>query len=356
MHELLGDGAAAAPCTVRVVRGGEVAAVRRSSPDSAIVALIRSTDPRAAVAARLAGADVVLPCIDENAPEPDALATARAAAALLAGRDRQIRDRTRDAAHEVAGQASSLALVAQLLGPQEPPQRAAQLRELAARGRALAWRADRPHRARGVAVELIDLTATVRSLVPDGAGPDERAGHAESATNVGRAERAGTAGPDDPRGRPDHGGHGPVIRVETPPAPARVLVDPGRLAAALAELTGNAVRAGARTVTVRLGPGPAGNRAGVEIAVEDDGAGLPAGWMPDLVGQPFVGGRPGSAGLGLAEVAEFAADHGGTLTIGPRPAGPGTRAVLRFPAPPGPGVPALRPALRPALLAPLSPP
>lgn len=51
---------------VLVVRAGDVAAVRRSSPDSAIVALVRSTEPAAAIAAQLAGADLVLPWTDET--------------------------------------------------------------------------------------------------------------------------------------------------------------------------------------------------------------------------------------------------------------------------------------------------
>ena len=60
MHELLREGADAvtSPSAVRVVRAGEVAALRRSSPDSAIVALVRSTEPAEAIAARLAGADI----------------------------------------------------------------------------------------------------------------------------------------------------------------------------------------------------------------------------------------------------------------------------------------------------------
>lgn len=319
MHELLGDGAdaATASSTVRVVRGGDVAALRRSCPDTAIVALVRSTDPRAAVAAQLAGADVVLPCADQSAPDAEDLAAARAAATLLAGRARQIRDQTREAAHEVAGQASSVALVAQLLGPQEPPQRAAQLRELAARGRALAWRAGRVGRARGAAVEVVDLSAWVPSLLA--ARADETVG-------------AVAAAADDPDGRVEPA---PTIRVAAPPEPAPVLVDPARLAAALAELTGNAARAGARTISVQVAA-EAGDGPGFCLTVEDDGVGLPAGWTPDRVGRPFVAGRPGGAGLGLAEAAEFAADHGGSLTVGPRPAGPGARAVLRFPAAPPP--------------------
>ena len=114
MHELLREGADAVTWTsaVRVVRAGEVAALRRSSPDSAIVALVRSTEPAEAIAAQLAGADVVLPCADDTEPDQADLAAARTAARMLAERARVVRDQTRAAAHEFAGHASAVAMVA----------------------------------------------------------------------------------------------------------------------------------------------------------------------------------------------------------------------------------------------------
>ncbi len=155
MHELLREGADADTSTsaVRVVRAGEVAALRRSSPDSAIVALVRSSEPGEAIAAQLAGADVVLPCADDAEPAEADLAAAVAAARMLAERARLVREQTRSAAHEFAGQASAVALVAALLGPDGPAQRADQLRGLASRGAELAWRAGRVARSSGTSVE-----------------------------------------------------------------------------------------------------------------------------------------------------------------------------------------------------------
>ena len=300
MHELLREGADAG--TVRVVRAAEVAALRRSSPDTAIVALVRSTEPAEAIAAQLAGADVVLPCTGDAVPDQAVLSAARAAARLLADRSRQLREQTRAAAHEVAGQASAVALVAQLLGPQEPAQRSAQLRALASRGAELAWRAGRVGRARGTAVELVDLAAAIRS----------------------------TCGEPAP-GQPD-------VHIQAD-APVPALVDRFRLASAMGELLDNSRRAGARVVTVRvavepeIGDAGAGPSGWATVSVVDDGQGLSDGWTPGEGFPPFVSGwtEPGD-GIGLAEVAEFAADHGGMLTVQQRPDAAGVVAVLRFPA------------------------
>ncbi|ACV78398.1 ATP-binding protein [Nakamurella multipartita] len=278
---------------VLVVRAGDVAAVRRSSPDSAIVALVRSTEPAAAIAAQLAGADLVLPWTDETPPREADLAAARVAARLLAGRARGVRRQTREAAHEVAGQAGALTLLAELLGPDQPPTRAEQLRRLAARGAQLAWQAGRVARTAGAVVERVDVAAVVHALART--GPAELDLHVDA------------------------------------PAPVVALVDQARLIRSLEQLIDNARRAGARQLTLRVSgrPGP----AGVRVLVVDDGPGLPAGWTSQTATTPFVSGWAEPAdGLGLAEVADFAADHGGTLRVTPRPDAAGVRVELRLPA------------------------
>src|SRR3954453_4916373 len=119
MHEAFGPGGdPAAGNPVLVARVGDVAALRHSSPDSAIVALVRSTNSDEAIIAQLAGADLVLPCADIEAPSPAALDAARAAATVLAHRARMAREQTKDAAHEFAGTASAVAMAAQLLAPE----------------------------------------------------------------------------------------------------------------------------------------------------------------------------------------------------------------------------------------------
>jgi PAS domain S-box-containing protein len=307
MHELLREAVDAATSTsaVRVVRAAEVAALRRSSPDTAIVALVRSTEPAEAIAAQLAGADVVVPYTGDTEPDRADLTAARSAARMLAERARGVREQTRSAAHEFAGHSSAVALVAQLLGPNEPAQRAAQLRALASRGAELAWRAGRVARSNGTSMEVLDLAATLRAICHSRQSPD----------------------------RID-------LRLDTD-AEVLAVVDRSRLASAVGRLIDNSRRAGARVVTVRVAAEQApGDQAAVSsgpsiwatVTIVDDGQGLPDGWSSGEALAPFVSGwaEPGD-GLGLAEVAEFAADHGGVLDVGPRSGAEGVTAVLRFP-------------------------
>ena len=56
----------------------------------------------------------------------------------------------------------------------------------------------------------------------------------------------------------------------------------------------------------------------LEIAVEDNGAGVPADLMPHLF-DPFVTTKPSGTGLGLALVAKIIGDHGGIIECDSRP-------------------------------------
>jgi signal transduction histidine kinase len=69
--------------------------------------------------------------------------------------------------------------------------------------------------------------------------------------------------------------------------------------------------------------------AGVEIAVEDRGPGLPPEIRERLF-HPFATGRRGGVGLGLALAHRIVVLHGGTIHLEDRPGG-GTRALLLFP-------------------------
>ncbi len=60
------------------------------------------------------------------------------------------------------------------------------------------------------------------------------------------------------------------------------------------------------------GDGSGKKRVPLEIAVEDTGGGIPANLMGHLF-DPFVTGHEGGTGLGLALVARFVADMGGTV-------------------------------------------
>jgi signal transduction histidine kinase len=104
------------------------------------------------------------------------------------------------------------------------------------------------------------------------------------------------------------------------------------LTQAAANLVENALRhtpQGTR-IAVRLNSGA---ETGVCLTVEDDGPGVDAGDLPRLTHRFYRGERsrtsPGN-GLGLSLVAAVAELHGGALRL--HNAGPGLRAVLRFPS------------------------
>lgn len=110
------------------------------------------------------------------------------------------------------------------------------------------------------------------------------------------------------------------IGISAPPVSA----DPARLRQVFANLLGNAAQAGARRVEIR--GGSRGDHVGVIVA--DDGPGVPAGLRERLF-EPFVSGRPGGIGLGLAVSRRILERHGGSLTLVEE--GPGAVFELRLP-------------------------
>ncbi len=98
-----------------------------------------------------------------------------------------------------------------------------------------------------------------------------------------------------------------------------------------AEAMGAPPRAPGETVghiTVRVAQG----EDAVEIAVEDDGIGLPQGDERDRLAEPYVTHKAKGTGLGLAIVKKIMEDHGGTLSLeDPAQGGGGARAVLTLP-------------------------
>ncbi len=93
-----------------------------------------------------------------------------------------------------------------------------------------------------------------------------------------------------------------------------------------AEAIGEGRADGQITLTTSFRPGVRlsvpGSQARVslplEIAVEDNGAGVSAGLMPHLF-DPFVTTKPSGTGLGLALVAKIIGDHGGIIEYDSRP-------------------------------------
>jgi signal transduction histidine kinase len=110
----------------------------------------------------------------------------------------------------------------------------------------------------------------------------------------------------------------------------RLSGDAQLLERALRNLLRNAVeaeRAAGREGTVRAA---VERRAdGVEVVIEDRGPGLPAAVRERLF-HPFVTGRPGGVGLGLALAQRIVVLHGGSIGLEDRRGG-GTRVRIHFP-------------------------
>lgn len=117
--------------------------------------------------------------------------------------------------------------------------------------------------------------------------------------------------------------------IEVAQEPCLAEGDAGLLREALANLAHNAVRHAPQrgVVTLSAAAGP----DGCELAVVDDGPGLPAE-VAARAGERFVKGRASAgAGLGLAISSAIIERHGGRLRLEPRRDGPGLRALLRWP-------------------------
>ena len=122
----------------------------------------------------------------------------------------------------------------------------------------------------------------------------------------------------------------PDLEVSLVPAPTIIIVGlPAGLRLSVDNAIANAVKHGGAS-KVQLSA--VSSRAGVEIAVDDDGCGVPEDERLKVFGR-FNRGSTAShsgSGLGLALVAQQAELHGGTTTLETSPLG-GTRLLLRLP-------------------------
>ena len=122
------------------------------------------------------------------------------------------------------------------------------------------------------------------------------------------------------------------LDVSLVPAPTVIIVGlPAGLRLAVDNAIANAVKHG-RATRVQLSA--VSSRAGVEIAIDDDGVGVPEEERT-LVFDRFSRGSTAShsgSGLGLALVAQQAELHGGTASLEQSPLG-GARLLLRLPGP-----------------------
>lgn len=124
----------------------------------------------------------------------------------------------------------------------------------------------------------------------------------------------------------------PDLDVSLVPAPTVIIVGlPAGLRLAVDNAIANAVKhGGARRVQLSA----VSSREGVEIAIDDDGVGVPEEERK-VVFDRFSRGSTAShsgSGLGLALVAQQAELHGGTASLAASPLG-GARLLLRLPGP-----------------------
>ncbi|BBY57707.1 sensor histidine kinase [Mycolicibacterium sarraceniae] len=124
----------------------------------------------------------------------------------------------------------------------------------------------------------------------------------------------------------------PELEVSLAPSPTCIIIGlPAGLRLAVDNAIANAVKHGGAT---RVQLSAVSSRDGVEIAVDDNGSGVPKAERSEVF-ERFKRGSTAShsgSGLGLALVAQQAELHGGTASLANSPLG-GARLVLSLPAP-----------------------
>lgn len=186
--------------------------------------------------------------------------------------------------------------------------------------------ADRTARARAMEQDLDELDACVEELLLFvRVGDRARALDLQPVTVAAEAQELIDRLPE-PR---------PELRlvVEAAAPGARALADGRYLRRALGNVLANAVRYARSTVVIRI----TRQAEGLEVAVEDDGPGVPAADR-ERVFEPFArlddsrSRASGGHGLGLAIVRRILTAHGGSAVIEDTPGG-GARVVTRWPIP-----------------------
>jgi two-component system sensor histidine kinase BaeS len=137
--------------------------------------------------------------------------------------------------------------------------------------------------------------------------------------------------------RPTAEDAGVALAVVEPATAAVLVVDPDRLAQAVANLVENALRFATTTVEVATHLQPDGS---VAITVADDGPGIPPADLPHVFERLYTADRRprrpgGGTGLGLAIVRELVGGMGGHVWAESpaRPDGTGARLVIALPPP-----------------------
>ena len=143
--------------------------------------------------------------------------------------------------------------------------------------------------------------------------------------------------------RPQCDQHKVVLRADLPAGPVRARVDPALVKQALLNLLINATQvmaaqnAGSRELMLRLVPAADSSAKGprtvttreVAIHVIDTGPGIPPEKHAEIF-RPYVTGRKGGSGLGLAVTRRIVEEHGGRIDLFSEP-GKGSDFVIRLP-------------------------
>ena len=116
------------------------------------------------------------------------------------------------------------------------------------------------------------------------------------------------------------------VRLEKSGSPAPAMADGTRLQQALFNLVLNAIQATPPGGTVRVETTAIGDDA--IVIVEDSGPGVPRE-LRERIFEPFFTTKESGSGLGLPLVHAVVQQHGGSLTLDPRPGG--ARFVMRQP-------------------------
>lgn len=107
--------------------------------------------------------------------------------------------------------------------------------------------------------------------------------------------------------------------------------DPDKLQQVVGNLLENAVRHGDGIVTVTVGPATVDGSAGAQIAVADEGQGIPAETAARVFTRFWRGSTRGGTGLGLYIVKGLVEAHGGRVEVDRAPGG-GARFRVLLPA------------------------
>jgi hypothetical protein len=122
------------------------------------------------------------------------------------------------------------------------------------------------------------------------------------------------------------------FRLEVADGLPETWLDADKIFQILGNLIENAVRHGAGTVTIMVGPARTDETPGVAVSVRDQGQGIAPELAPRVFRQFWRVKRRGGAGLGLFIVKGLVEAHGGTIAVQQAPGG---GAEFRFTMPAG---------------------